>query len=341
MTIQNKDLSMKKYDVYAIGNALVDMEIKVSEQFLTKQNIDKGLMSLIDEVRRDELIGEFSADQIHRACGGSAANTVIAVSQFGGKAFYSCKVASDDNGHFYLADMKENGVDINLDPQNLPVGKTGTCLVMITEDAQRSMNTFLGITSEFSVNEVRADILSQSEYLYIEGYLVASPTGQEAAMLAAKTARENKVPIALTFSDPNMVNFFRSNFNDIINGGVDLIFGNEAEVMAFANTQDLKEAAEYLKRFAKTFVITQGSNGALIFDGDTFIDIAPYPVKAVDTNGAGDMFAGAFLYGITSGHSYASSGKLASLASSRVVGQYGPRLKWTEAKDVHHQLFDR
>jgi len=330
---------MKKYDVCGIGNALVDMEIKVSDDFFIQNKIDKGLMTLIDENRRTELFNLTTNFPINRACGGSAANTVIAVSQFGGRSFYSCKVAGDENGKFYLADMKENGVEVNLDPNHLLQGTTGTCLVMVTPDADRTMNTYLGITSDFSKSEVRFDVIEQSKYLYIEGYLVASPTGQVAAVEAAQYAREVGSKIAITFSDPNMVKFFKENFNQIIKPGVDLIFCNEAEAFVFTGKDDIKQAREELKKYAKSFIITQGENGAMIWDGQTFLDIEPYPVQAVDSNGAGDMFAGAFLYAITNGHTMASAGKLASLASSKVVSQYGPRLKWHQAKEIHHQLF--
>jgi sugar/nucleoside kinase (ribokinase family) len=330
---------MKKYDVCGIGNALVDTEIKVHDDFFQQNKIDKGVMTLIDDNRRLELAKMTSTLPVNRACGGSAANTVIAVSQFGGKGFYSCKVASDENGKFYLADMKENGVEVNLDPNQLENGTTGTCLVMVTPDADRTMNTYLGITSTFSRDEVRFDIIEQSKFLYIEGYLVAAPNGQNAAVEAAQFARKAGTKVAITFSDPNMVKFFKGNFEAIIGSGVDLIFCNESEAFEYTGKNDLKEAREELKKIAKSFVITQGENGAMIWDGETFLDIEPYNVNAIDSNGAGDMFAGAFLYAVTNGHTMASAGKLASLASSRVVAQYGPRLKWHQAKDIHHQLF--
>lgn len=331
----------RHYDVYGMGNALVDMEVKVSENFINENKIDKGLMTLIEEDRRDELMGKLAQFSPNRACGGSAANTVIAVSQFGGKSFYSCKVAGDDNGKFYLGDMTENGVKTNLDINNLEAGKTGTCIVMVTDDAERSMNTYLGITSTYSEAQADEEALKNSEYLYIEGYLVASPTGQLAAEKAIAFARANNVKTAITFSDPNMVNFFPENFKKIIGDGVDLIFCNEAEAMSFTKTDSVIAAREELKKYAKNFVITLGGNGAMIFDGDTFLDIEPYKVDAIDSNGAGDMFAGAFLYGITNGHTMATAGKLASLASSKVVSQYGPRLKWDQSRDVLHKLLDK
>jgi sugar/nucleoside kinase (ribokinase family) len=332
--------SDKTYNVYGIGNALVDLEASVTDEFFKKNNIDKGLMTLVEEDRQDHLLQELSDLDFKKACGGSAANTIIAVSQFGGKSFYSCKVADDDFGHFYLADMRENGVDVNLNENNLTSGITGKCMVMVTPDAERTMNTFLGITSTFSKDELVLDKIKNSEYLYVEGYLVTSPTGQEAAVQAVKVARENNVKTALTFSDPNMVQFFKDNFMAIIGDGVDLLFCNEVEALTFTGMDSILDAREELKKYAKTFAITLGSNGATVFDGDTFIDIGPYKVEALDSNGAGDMFAGAFLYGITNGHTYASSGKLASLAASKVVSQFGPRLQLGQSRDIVHGLFN-
>jgi sugar/nucleoside kinase (ribokinase family) len=328
-----------KYDVYAIGNALVDMEYEISDDFLEKYKIDKGLMTLVDEVRQNELLDALGGTPRKQQCGGSAANTVIAVSQFGAKAFYSCKVASDPIGNFYYQDLQDNGVDSNLRSQNRHSGTTGKCLVLISPDAERTMNTFLGITSTISSDEVVSEAIKNSKYMYMEGYLVASPTGKLAAVEARKIAEANGVKTALTFSDVNMVKFFKEGLMEMIGpNGVDLLFCNESEALNFTNTDDMLSAREELKKIAKTYVVTLGENGALIFDGDSFIEIAPYAVKAIDTNGAGDMYAGAFLFAITHNHSHASAGKLASLAASRVVSQFGPRLKWHETQDIRKHI---
>jgi sugar/nucleoside kinase (ribokinase family) len=209
---------------------------------------------------------------------------------------------------------------------------------MVTADSERTMNTFLGITQNFSVKDIQGSAIKDSKFLFMEGYLVTSPNGKEAMMHAKKVAEEAGTKVALTFSDPAMVKYFKSNFDDIIGASVDLLFANEEEAMLFTGKDNLAEAREEMKKVAKHFVITQGKNGAMIYDGDTFIDIEPYPTTAIDSNGAGDMFAGAFLFGITNGHSYASSGKLASMASSKIVSQFGPRLKWHEAKDILARL---
>ena len=324
----------KKYDVYGIGNALVDLEFKVDHQFLCDHKVNKGVMTLVDEATQFRLINAINVEEMVRKSGGSAANSVIALNQFGGKSYYACKVANDEYGDFYLKDMNNAGVDTNLDGLAREEGVTGKCLVMITPDADRTMNTFLGITTGLSTHEIDERAIGESEYLYLEGYLVASETGLEAMKLGKKMAEENSVLTSITLSDPSLVQAFKPRFEEVVGASVDLLFCNEEEAMAFTGKDNLEEAREALKKEARKFVITQGKNGAMIYDGDTFIDIEPYPVQAVDTNGAGDMFAGAFLYGITNGMTYAGAGKLASLASSRVVSQFGPRLKWHETQAI-------
>ncbi len=326
-----------KYDVYGIGNALVDMEFKVTDKFFSDNSIEKGLMTLVEEDRQKDLIAALHHEQqeeVKRQCGGSAANTIIAVSQFGGTSFYSFKIADDDTGHFYLNDIKENGVDSKNTSNNLPAGTTGKCMVMVTPDAERTMNTYLGITASLDKDQIDEAALKQSKWLYVEGYLVASPTGQEAAVEAVRIAKANGVKTSLTMSDPNMVKFFRDNMMQIIGDGLDLIFCNEQEAIDFTQTSGLHDAREAMKKYAKTFVITLGKNGAIIWDGTMFIDIEPHQVDAIDSNGAGDMYAGAFLYGITNEMNFAGAGALASLASSKVVSQYGPRLSFAQIKEI-------
>lgn len=328
----------KKYDVYGIGNAIVDMEFEVNDAFFKEHGIEKGLMTMVDEERQQVLVNAIQSKEVKQQSGGSAANSIIAVNQFGGSAYYSCKVANDPFGHFYLKDLQDAGVDTNLQPGHLEEGITGKCLVMITTDAERTMNTFLGITSNFSVKEINEEALKNSKYIYIEGFLVPSASGKEAMLHAKELAKQHGVRTALTFSDPSMVKYFREGLTEVVGDGVDLLFCNEEEAMLYTGKDTVEEAREELKKAAKTFVITQGRNGAMIFDGDTFIDIEPYPVKAVDSTGAGDMFAGAFLFGISHGHSFAEAGKIASLAASKVVSKYGPRLEWHQAKEVLNQL---
>jgi sugar/nucleoside kinase (ribokinase family) len=328
----------KKFDVYGIGNALVDMEFEVTPEFLTNAKIEKGLMTLVDEERQHEITSTLSAMNHKRSCGGSAANTMIAISQFGGKSFYSCKVASDETGDFYFKDLMDNGVETNLSTSSLESGITGKCIVLITPDADRTMNTFLGITAYFSAKELIEEHIKNSNYLYIEGYLVASPTGKEASVKARKIAETHGVKTALTFSDVNMVNFFADGLKEMIGDGVDLLFCNEAEAFAYTKSNDLNEAVAALKKIAKTFAITMGPKGALVYDGKEEMHIEAKAVRPVDTNGAGDLFAGAMLFGINNGMNYRQAAKLGCMASSTLVTQFGPRLDRSQAQQIKTEL---
>lgn len=327
-----------KYNVYCIGNAIVDIVTEVEYDFFTKNTVEKGVMTLVDEKRQHELMKAIDMKRSKMIGGGSGGNTITAVSQFGGKGFFSGLVAKDTLGKFFLDDLARNSVETNIRYELCPENHTGRCLVMTSPDAQRTLNTFLGVNSFFSPEHLDEAAIRESEYVYLEGYLVASPKGLEAMKATKKLAEKNKVQVALTFSDPSMVKYFSKQMEEIVGASVDLLFCNDEEAMIFTGTNDLESARTRLKGLAKRFVITLGANGAMIFDGDTFIQIEPYKTQAVDTNGAGDMFAGAFMYGITHGHSMAESGKLASLASSRVVAQWGPRLPTEQVKAILKEL---
>ena len=316
---------MSKYDVYGLGNALVDMEFEINDQFLQDNKIDKGVMTLVDENQQHELISQLDVFDGNKASGGSAANTLIAISSMGGSSYYSCKVADDELGHFYLDDLKSAGVDCNMNGKHKG-GITGKCLVMVTPDAERTMHTFLGVSSELSPYEVSEDAIKNAGICYLEGYLTTSDTGKAANIAAREIAQKNNIRTALTFSDPFVVEHFHEGFTETIGDGIDLLFCNEVEALSYTKKDSIDEAIATIKTFAKTFAITLGSNGAVVFDGNTMIDIAAHSVKAVDTNGAGDLFAGAFMYGLARGMSHEEAGNLASKASSIIVSQFGPRL---------------
>ncbi len=317
---------MSKYDVYGLGNALVDMEFEISDQFLQDNAIDKGIMTLVDENQQHELIEQLDVFEGNKASGGSAANTLIAVSAMGGSAYYSCKVADDDLGHFYLDDLNKAGVDCNMDGKHKGA-ITGKCLVMVTPDAERTMHTFLGVSSELSPYEVSDDAIKNASFCYLEGYLTTSESGKAANITARTIAEKNNVKTALTFSDPFVAEHFRDGFTETIGDGIDLLFCNEVEALSYTQKSSMDDAIEVIKTFSKTFAITLGANGAVVYDGSKLINIDAHPVKAVDTNGAGDLFAGAFMYGLTHGLSFEQAGNLASKASSQIVSQFGPRLR--------------
>lgn len=318
---------MSKLDVYGIGNALVDKEFEVDDAFFAEAGIEKGFMTLIDATQQEQLLSLLSRRYTlkKRAGGGSAANSLYALSQFGGKAFYSCKVANDETGDFYVEELGSANIQTNLSAQR-EEGNTGRCIVMVTPDAERTMLTHLGISQYVSEADLKLDVAATAQYVYVEGYLVTSDSARAAAKRLKSSAEQAGVKTAFTFSDPAMVEYFCDGVNELIGSGVDLLFCNEKEAKIWSGEEDFMSACKKIGSIAKQFAITRGANGALLFDGENFIEIAPNKVTAVDTNGAGDMFSGAFMYGLTQGMSFKDAGDLASLASATVVSQFGPRL---------------
>ena len=197
---------------------------------------------------------------------------------------------------------------------------------MVTPDADRTMNTYLGVTVNLSEAEVVADAIKKSSYVYMEGYLVASDSGRAAAVKAASIARQSGVPTVLTLSDPNMVNFFRDGLLEMAGNDLDLLFCNEDEATLMTETDSVEAAAEALKKLARRFAITTGADGSIAYDGERFHKLPADKVEVIDTNGAGDMYAGAFIYGLTHDMSFEDSARLANKAASQVVSHFGPRL---------------
>ncbi|MEM6611099.1 MAG: adenosine kinase [Cyanobacteria bacterium P01_C01_bin.72] len=329
---------MTKYDVYALGNALLDVEFSVTPEVLQNLGIDKGVMTLLDQDSQNKIVSNLASYDTKRSCGGSAANTLIAIAQLGGKAFYSCKVADDEPGKFYTQDLLDCGVATNLENHTPEAGVTGKCLVFVTPDADRTMNTFLGISGEFSDAELVPEAIQNANYTYIEGYLVSGESSKQAAIKAREIAQAAGNKVAFTLADFNMVKFFKSGLLEIIGSGVDFLFANESEALLMAETTDFDTALDHLKTLAKGFAVTRGAKGSVIFDGEKLIEIEPFPVQAIDTVGAGDMYAGAFLYGITNGMDYQQAGRLASLASSQIVTTLGARMKTPEVKALLDQV---
>ena len=314
------------YDLYAIGNALVDSEFEVSDAQLIAMGVDKRHMTLIDEARRAELLGHLSTTASRRTGGGSAGNTVVALAQLGGRAFYSCRVADDELGKFYTQDLIDNRVATNLTHAQPAPGQTGSCMVMVTPDAERSMSTFLGATAELDATALHEQDIARSRIFYMEGYLAASPTGLQAALQGRQIALDAGVALATTLSDVSMINFCRSGLNAIVGTGLTYLFCNEEEAQVWCGTQDLQAITGQLSQLARTVCLTRGPQGCVVIEGDQQTVVPAAPVKALDTNGAGDMFAGAFLYAVTHGHSHTQAAWLANQAAAQVVSQYGNRL---------------
>jgi sugar/nucleoside kinase (ribokinase family) len=322
------------YHLYAIGNALVDSEYEVSDAQLHAAGVEKRHMTLIDAPRRTALLKHVQAAASHRTGGGSAGNTVVALAQLGGKAFYSCRVADDELGDFYTADLLSHGVATNLTHTKPPAGQTGSCMVMVTPDAERSMSTFLGATADLDASALHPHDIVKARVYYMEGYLAASPTGLTAAVKGRLIAKQAGVKLATTLSDMSMINFCRAGLDAMVGDDLDFLFCNEEEAQVWCGAQDLALICQQLGSQAKTVCLTRSAKGCLVIENGHISEVPAAKVKAVDTNGAGDMFAGAFLYAVTHGHSHAQAAWLANQAAGRVVSQYGNRL----SQDVMNSL---
>ena len=318
--------SMSHYDLYAIGNALVDSEYEVSDAQLKSMGVDKRHMTLIDTPRRAQLLEHVKALTPRQTGGGSAGNTVVALAQLGGKAFYSCKVAHDALGDFYVKDLQARGVDTNLNHTRASDGQTGSCLVLVTPDAERSMCTFLGVSAELDDAALHPKDIENSKIYYMEGYLAASPTGLAAALKGRQIAREAGVALALTLSDVSMIQFCKAGLDAMLGDGVDYLFCNQEEAQVWCGSQDLNVVKETLKKLAKMVCLTRGPDGSEIITAQNSWHVPAEKVQAIDTNGAGDMFAGAFLYAITRGYSPDQAANLGNHAAAAVVSQHGNRL---------------
>jgi len=324
-----------QYNVYGIGNALLDIQYDVDYDFLTKNQLAKGLMSYVTHNEQEAILEKLGRNNVRQiSSGGSVANSMVVMSQFGAKCFFSCRIANDSAGDEYYQDMKNAKLNSNFDNTQRPEGFTGRCIVKVTPDADRTMSTYLGTSIELCEDQLNLEALTQSEYLYIEGYLTTSPSAMKAVKKAISVAKENNVKIAITLSDPDIVTHFRAQFHELIDQGVDLIFCNEKEAMDFTETNNLQEAEEKLKQYTKTFVVTIGPRGSIVFDGQRLITVTATEEQPIDTLGAGDMYAGAFLYAITNGYSWENAGRLANLTSSKVVTMFGPRVSKAHTEEL-------
>lgn len=314
------------YDLYGLGNALVDMEYQIEDSFLADHDIAKGHMTLVDESRLDALVADLEEPSPTRMSGGSAANTIIAVQAFGAATFYSCKVASDDTGAFFLNDLGAAGIATNPNARS-ESGTSGCCLVLITPDAERSMNTCLGISSNLSESEIDESALANSRYFYVEGYLSSSERSMAAAIACRELAESGNVKTAVSLSDPSMVEFFREPLEKILGNGVDHLFCNEEEALAWAGTDRLDVAIAELRDIGKNLNITLGSKGCMVVGlHDTHL-VEGYPADAVDTTGAGDMYAGGCLYGWCAGMDARQAAALGNYSAAYLVQQFGARLR--------------
>lgn len=316
-------MAEKNLHVCGLGNGLVDVQVEISEDILDRLGVKKGTMTLVDADTQAQHLARLNGHTVHRSSGGSAANSMIALAQFGGRAALKTVLGNDDMGRFYAGEFRDLGIHLDADMvENAP---TGTCLVLITPDAERTMLTALGINREFGAEHIREETVARAAWLYIEGYKFSEPNGAEAIREALRFARRHDVRIAVSFSDTFIVNVFRDSLEEVT-ANADLIFCNETEAIAFTGADSADAAFAQLAANFPAVALTMGGRGSRIcFDGDAH-DIAAYHATPVDTTGAGDMFAAGVLYGITHGYSPEHAAHLGSFAAARIVSQFGARL---------------
>ena len=312
-----------RFDVVGIGNALVDVIAHADDSFIADFDLVKGAMTLVETERAVQLYR--ALDGAVEMSGGSAANTVCGVASFGGRAAYVGKVSDDDLGQVFGHDLQAVGVTFA--PGGPAEGvPTGRCIIVVTPDAQRTMNTYLGVSSLLCPPDLDEATIAASSVLYMEGYLYDRDDAKAAFRRAAEVAHEAGRLVSLTLSDSFCVDRHRDDFLGLVSDQVDLLFGNEHELISLYQTADLNEAIRAVRRECPLAVVTKGPQGSMVVTGDGIVDIAPEPVsRVVDTTGAGDLYASGFLFGLTAGRDLPECARLGSLAAAEVISHVGPR----------------
>ncbi|ROL58184.1 adenosine kinase [Bacteroidetes/Chlorobi group bacterium Naka2016] len=326
-------MNVKDIDLCGLGNGLVDLLYEVSFEELEQLGLRKGEMRLVDDTLQKKLLEKLAGRSYTICSGGSAANTIIAFSQFGGTSAYHTVVGDDDFGRFYVNEFNELGISINAPMINEP---TGTCIVLITPDSERTMNTSLGATAHFGVEHITPDYIRRAKWVYLEGYKFTAEKSTEALFFAIELAKKHEAKISLSLSDVFVItNFFDKVLEAIKH--IDLLFCNEIEALTLTETSNIDQAKRKLTSLVPNFVITLGAKGSIANINKSEYQFPAYSTKAIDTTGAGDMFAGAFLFGLIQKGDINFAGHLASLSSSRIVSQFGARLK-DNHKEIINQL---
>lgn len=324
----------KKYDVFGVGNAIVDTLAQVEDQFISDLALNKGGMALMDTEAQAKVLAGLEGQNLKLASGGSAANTMVAIAQSGGTGVYCGKVAHDTNGEFYKSDMEESGISfpVTMAPEaSLP---TGTCVVLTTPDAERTMCTHLGISTTLTKSEIDADLLAQCKCSYIEGYLWDAEDPRAACIESFEQSKKLGVQAAFTFSDAFLIGRFADDFKKVVAEYCDILFCNADEARQFFETENMDECTSKMAEICDLAFITDGANGCHVVEKGNVVLVEGFPVKAVDTVGAGDAFAGGALYGITNGLNASQSAKWGNYFASRVVESIGPRIEGSMKEHV-------
>ena len=324
-------MAEKNMDLCGLGNALVDLQFEVNEDEFKEIGYGKGDMILVEEDKQILHLNKLKDKQNNRCSGGSAANTIIAFSQFGGKSAYMTVLGNDNLGSFYASEFKSLGIELNA--EHLNDKQTGTCLVLITPDSERTMLTYLGATSEFGENNINEEIIKRSKWIYIEGYKFSEESSTKAIYKAVDIAKKHGTKIAVTFSDTFITEIFKNHLEYVVDNA-DLLFCNESEALSYTKAETIEAAFGMLSEKCPNLAVTKGSKGSLIrWEGKNY-EIPTYPASPKDTTGAGDMYAAGFLYGIIKSDNPERAGHFASIASASVVSQFGARFEEKTAKEI-------
>lgn len=316
-----------EYSLITIGNALVDVLSKTTDEYIDQQKqtngMEKGSMNLVDTNRALELYGDMTDPT--KMSGGSAGNTMACFASFGGKGAYIGKVADDALGKSFIDDLKNMGVDYDTQPLQGDES-TGRCMILVTPDGERTMNTYLGAAVQLNPEDISPDFIGKAKVVYLEGYLFDPPHAMEAFIKAARLAHEAGRLVSLTLSDSFCVDRHREAFKDLVSHHVDILFANEDEIKSLYQTDDLEEAINIVKDECAISAITRSEKGSVIINSGHRTNIeAEKNVNVVDTTGAGDAYAAGFLYGFTEGMDMEKCGRLGSIAAAEVIAQMGPR----------------
>jgi sugar/nucleoside kinase (ribokinase family) len=313
---------VSRFDVLALGNALVDVLAYADDDFVARTGVEPGAMTMVDAARSDEIYAEMGpATEIS---GGSAANTASGVASFGGRAAYIGRVSDDAFGKVFSHDLRSVGVHFD-SPLATTGAPTGRCLVIVTPDAQRTMCTFLGAGAELDESYIDEALVAGSAVTYLEGYVWDPPAAKEAVRRTAAIAHEADRRVALTLSDPFCVERHREEFLELIESHIDILFANEHEITMLYEVDTFDEALHRVRSHCEIAALTRGPHGSVVVAGDDVHVIDAHPVEVVDTTGAGDLYAAGFLYGLTHHHDLATCGRLASLGAAEVISHLGAR----------------
>ena len=315
---------MQKFDVYGVCNPLVDLLSHVPDSFLKKLGIQKNVMHLVTREQQQELLLALAEEKISLevAAGGSGANSMIGISQLGGRSAFSGKIGRDEHGKLYREKLEALGV---CDCLAEGEGATGSSLILVSEDGARTMNTFLGMSQELMNPDIDPDVIQSSKYLYLTGYLWDTESQKKAVLNALDEAKKREIKVALSLSDPFCVTRHKEDFINLLKGYASMVFCNQEEAFTLLDTEITQQAVETLSDWTETAALTIGAYGALISHQGETCYIDPLPVRVEDTTGAGDAFAAGFLYGMTHDMSPLDSGRIGATLAAAVIGQTGPR----------------